>query len=68
MDEVIPGRLFPTSSLKMKTTSVSLPRPVQGCLAFCTKRNKEGEKKKEQNTSIPELAWRSYENEEKIKG
>lgn len=45
----------------MKTTLITLPRPIKGCPAFCTKKNKEQEKENG-STSIVQLAWRSYRN------
>ena len=62
MNDIL-GRLLPISSLQIKTTPVSLPRPVKGRPAFCTERNKE-KQKGNRNTTTLRLAWRSYRNEE----
>lgn len=54
MDEETLGRLSLIPSLKMQTTSISVPRPVKGCLAFCTKRNKEKKRRTETHQHLSE--------------
>lgn len=46
----------------METTSITLPRPVNGWLAFHTEGHKE-EENENRNTSILELAWTNNRNE-----